>query len=251
MTTDLHCPACGEAEDVHGSRRDGHIEITCGSCGHRWVRGERVCRSCGGAEHVTVPQVMKRTSRGNQLSVLGHRDVELCPVCDAEMIATCRTARQWVPEDYVPAFSRVRIERSATDPQLPTTQPTSSAPAPPRRSVPSQAPEPPQAPETAGPAPTVRQAVADYMDSDPGADPLAMLGLAGLLGSGTRVDALGADTGPALQQWFEHTWGHQDQSRQAAVAAAVRRAFAHWTERGWIADDPSAGLSSTGLTSAG
>lgn len=188
---------------------------------------------------MTVPQVMKRTSRGNQLSVLGHRDVELCPVCDAEMIATCRTARQWVPEDYVPAFSRAEIERPEvrSDPA-----PRPTVPPPPTRSVPSQAPDPQQAPKPAAAPPTVRQAVAAYMESDPEADPLAMLSLAGLLGSGTRVDALDPGTAAALQRWFVETWGGHDGTRQAAVLTTVRSAFAHWFDRGWIADDPSSDL---------
>lgn len=246
MTAVQACPSCGETEALRGASVGGGIEITCQACAYQWTRGDLRCRSCAGQETVMIPQVIARTTRGNQLSIMGHRDTVLCPVCDAEVIAQCQTARQWVPEDYVSAFSydpaegeRVR-EQQVSTPAAPLT-PTAARTAP----APRQAAQEPAAPEPTRQPPTVRQAIAEYMAAEPQADALAMLSLGTFLKSGTRLETLsGPKVATSLQAWFSATWGDHSADRRAAVQQAVTGAFAHWVDQGWIADDPSEGLDS-------
>jgi len=242
MTAAQACPSCGEADALRGASVDDGIEITCQACAHQWARGDLRCRSCGGQETVMIPQVIARTTRGNQLSIMGHRDTVLCPVCDAEVIAQCQTARQWVPEDYVSAFSydpaegeRVREQQAST----PAAPPTPTA----ARSAPRQAAQEPAAPERARQPSTVRQAIAEYMASEPQADALAMLSLGTFLEASTRLEVLsGPKVAASLQDWFSATWGGHSADRRHAIHRAVTGAFAHWAAQGWIADDLSASL---------
>ncbi len=244
MTSAQECPACGETEALHGAPVDDGIEITCQTCAHRWPRGDLRCHSCRGAETVVIPQVLARTSRGSQLSITGHRDIVLCPVCDAEVIARCQTARQWVPEDYVSVFSydAAEAERVRREPKPADVEQTPSASGQASRPV-QQRPAEPMPDPAPQSAPTVRQAIAEYMAAEPQADALAMLSLGTFLGSATRVDTLaGEQAAASLQSWFVQTWGSHDAHRRAVVGASVQGAFAHWVAREWIADDPSVDL---------
>ncbi len=241
MTSVHVCPSCGESAALRGAPGGAGIEITCQTCGHRWTRGALTCRSCGGAESVTIPQVIARTTRGTQLSIMGHRDAVLCPVCDADVIAQCQTARQWVPENHVSAFAfdaaeneRSQNKSAPTASEVQRARPRPTAPRQPAQPV-ELLPE-----EPAKKNPTVRQAVEAYMGADPEADALTMLSLATFLGSSTRLETLaGPQSATTLGEWFDSTWGEHHADRQSAVRRSVRAAFAHWVAEGWIADDPS------------
>ena len=83
----LHCPTCGEADDVSGKRTGDVITITCGSCGSSWNRDlSPHCRRCGGDDMQSVPLAILEKGRGTQLSVVGTRMVYLCSACDAESL---------------------------------------------------------------------------------------------------------------------------------------------------------------------
>jgi hypothetical protein len=85
---EVACPQCGETEDLHGSRGEGVIDLTCRRCAHTWVRDlSPTCPACGGSDVETVPLAIVEKSRGTQLSVVGTRPVTLCYVCDPETLA--------------------------------------------------------------------------------------------------------------------------------------------------------------------
>ncbi|MPZ60383.1 MAG: hypothetical protein GEU93_03610 [Propionibacteriales bacterium] len=102
MVADFRCAECGETEDLSGRRGPDGIRITCGTCGASWLRdtAER-CAECGGADLVRRTQVLTQYSRGTQLSVVGTRQIPLCPACDAEMLAYAAEGRP-VPNHYRP-----------------------------------------------------------------------------------------------------------------------------------------------------
>ena len=253
MTSAQTCPSCGETDHLHGISTSNGIEIVCERCGERWVRGSLPCRSCGGIETLTLPQVIVRTSRGNQLSIMGHRDITLCPACDAEVIASCKTTRQWVPEHYVSAFSFDLAESPdirSTAVSVPTDPPEASLkvetrPTAPTPNRPDQARFSKASPATepAAARPTVRQAIQEYMSADPDTDPVAMLSLGTHLGSSTRLEALGTP-GQAfpIQEWFRDTWGDHDATRRATVHQSIRGAFDFWVANGWLSQDPTINL---------
>lgn len=82
--TDLRCSACGETEALRGERRPDAIVVTCQRCGHSWQRDLRPsCRTCGRTDLVTVQQPILEKVRGNQMSIVGTKTVQRCPVCDA------------------------------------------------------------------------------------------------------------------------------------------------------------------------
>ncbi|MFP3913626.1 MAG: hypothetical protein ACLFWM_02030 [Actinomycetota bacterium] len=84
------CPSCGEDEDLSGRREDARILLTCGRCGHEWMRRlDPRCSRCGSDDLQTVPVAIVEKSRGTQLSVVGIRTVEMCWTCDRE------TIRRW------------------------------------------------------------------------------------------------------------------------------------------------------------
>ncbi len=172
------------------------------------------------------------------MSIVGNRDVTLCVDCDAEMISSCKSTRQWVPEDYASAYL---TDRHAARPE-----PTPSKPAP--RPVPTPAPSvrpapPKPAAKTETIRPTVRQAIGEHMTASSGADPLAMLSLGQHLGPSTRLeDISGAGAAEALAEWFVRTWAEHDSDRRVAVRSSINDAYAFWLAKGWIANDPSADL---------
>ncbi len=92
MTVQIACAVCGELENLRGSDLGGEgeqdrIELTCGACGHTWLRGgDPVCERCGGDDLQTVPLAIVERSRGTQLSILGTRPIHLCSVCDAVVL---------------------------------------------------------------------------------------------------------------------------------------------------------------------
>lgn len=96
------CPTCGETERISGTPVPGHIQITCGSCNTTWLRGDSRCKGCGATGGIPHRQVMTRTPRGNQVAVVEHREVVVCPACDAAAITAAASAP--VPQDYVSVF---------------------------------------------------------------------------------------------------------------------------------------------------
>jgi hypothetical protein len=83
----IACPGCGEEDDLSGAPTDLGVELTCGSCGLRWVRGPSTsCSTCDSQDLQTVPLAIVEKSRGTQLSVVGTRPVTLCSVCDADRL---------------------------------------------------------------------------------------------------------------------------------------------------------------------
>lgn len=104
----LSCPNCGEDDQVSGRSRGDLIELTCGSCGHSWTRDPApACPTCGRKDlHPAVAAIVEK-SRGTQLSIVGTRDIALCPTCDSETIE--------------------RYERNRPNPIMPDELPTTEA----------------------------------------------------------------------------------------------------------------------------
>ena len=101
MALDVACPACGEDGDLDGAGTDAGIELTCGRCGHKWLRSsESRCPTCGSDDLQTVPLAIVERSRGTQLSIVGTRPIELCSTCDGDRLATYHAHR---PNPLMPA----------------------------------------------------------------------------------------------------------------------------------------------------
>lgn len=242
------CPDCGNAQDVTGRVDDhaGDVELTCGQCGRSWWRGARHCASCGGGDLTTRPQVMHRHSRGNQLSIMGWRDVTLCHQCDAELLKTLGSGHTPVPEEYVSAAlidvnaapEPVRSPRPADRPRTTPLGP------PPSRPTPSPSPLPgPAAPR---PPATVRQALqrSQTMLAEEGTalDPTVVLLLGQRMGPSTRLEGLTAagHDPAAVRTWVEGLWG------AGADGASARHTITvladHWQQQGWTTTDMAAEL---------
>lgn len=109
MARQLDCPACREDDDLQGRATRQGIEITCGRCGHAWLRDTAPsCATCGGADLVFRPRPLTAFSRGTQLSILGWQDVPLCAACDAEALRRSTQAGAPLPADYRPAALEAR-----------------------------------------------------------------------------------------------------------------------------------------------
>lgn len=243
----MRCPSCGESERLVGTQVADDIEVTCQSCGHRWMRGRPRCRGCGGEAAVRKLQLMTRHPRGNQLAVVGHREVPLCPHCDREILGGDSESRT-IPEGYVSRFvfgpDDHRPSAAAAGPKTPATAASRTPPAaaPARPGVPPR-PATSQArarPERTPDPPTVRQAIDAFMKATPDVDALTMLMLGRHLGPATRLRELEKPARvTALQQWFAATWGdHRTEPRAAAAGAALIEAVDHWRGQGWLDADP-------------
>lgn len=87
MTLGVACPDCGEVDDLAGKPQGEHIRLSCGACGHEWVRVNlSECPECGSTDLQAVPLAIVERSRGTQLSILGTRPITLCSECDAETL---------------------------------------------------------------------------------------------------------------------------------------------------------------------
>lgn len=250
MSPTTQCPACGETDALTGTPTDGDIEITCQTCGAAWMRGAPRCKGCGHDDTVTRPQIMTRHTRGNQLAIIGRRDIPLCLRCDAAAIDASTSTP--VPESYVSVFL-------FGDTTLPAAQPRPQAPASPTHH-PRTAPKPSTTPTTAtpgtqpaqparqappkpAPIPTVRQAIQTYLTADPCADSLTMLLLGQHLGPSERLSTLDTpEHADRLAAWFATTWGNQPENARASARGTLERAFEHWTEQGWLTTDLAARL---------
>jgi len=84
---DIRCPACGESDNLEGSRSEKSIEMRCRECDTKWDRPlAKRCRVCGGDDLQTIPLAIIEKSRGTQLSVVGTRPVHLCSECDVDVL---------------------------------------------------------------------------------------------------------------------------------------------------------------------
>ena len=242
MSEELRCPVCGESERLTGAELADDIEVTCGACGHRWLRGSPRCRACGGDEVVTRVGLMTRHPRGNQLAVVGHREVPLCPRCDAEAL---REGERIVPEGYVSRFVFGRDTPRPTRPAQRGAQPPAATrtPSPPRTRPRDPRPAGGQPRQTTSAprsdAPTVRQAIETFLRSEPAADALTMVMLGQHLGPATRLRTLDEPAAKEeLASWFGATWDVQPEGRRTAAGAALLAAVDHWRGHGWLATDP-------------
>lgn len=104
MSTDLVCPSCGRDDDLVGERHGELITITCTACTLTWERDPSpLCPTCGRRDVRPVPQAVWGRSRGNQLSVVALRTINLCPDCDAEVLRRHLDSGSPVPPDENPA----------------------------------------------------------------------------------------------------------------------------------------------------
>lgn len=243
------CPDCGNEQDVTGRVDDhaGDIELTCGQCDRSWWRGQRRCASCGGPDLTTRPQVMRRHSRGNQLSILGWRDVTLCHECDATVLNAHPFDHTPIPEDYVSA-ALIDAIAVASPPSPHPPSPSADRPRPPSLAPPPSSPAPPPPPAPAPPRPptTVRQALersqALLAAEGRTLDPTVVLLLGQRLGPATRLDGLNAagHDPAALRAWAEGLWGA---GADAGTARDTITALAdHWQRQGWTTTDMAAEL---------
>lgn len=246
LVTDPACPSCGETERLSGASVGSDIEITCGGCGARWNRGERRCRTCGGNETTTARQRMTTYPRGNQLAVIGMREVPLCPRCDQDAVAGLGADRL-VDDGYVSRFvSPSTDDDGGWGREAPPASRVRSARAsrPPRREQPAgPAARRAFSPDQRDGAPTVRTAVAAYLEqaSDP-MSAMAMLVVGRTLGSSTRLSELPVQSGRQLTEAMDRQWAKQPSLRALAVHS-MNDAFRFWAGRGWITTDrlPSIG----------
>ncbi|MCE7081625.1 hypothetical protein [Streptomyces sp. ST2-7A] len=276
MAATPSCPSCGEEEELRGENRGSDIRVSCLRCGASWMRGVPVCAGCGRDDLVERPQAMTRYSRGNQLSIIGWRQLPLCRECDAPALERSIAENVAVHGDYVsralhapgstpppprdrrpgppvgdePPVPR-RPEALATSPKTSVseartevTAPSPESPAEPScsssppRAVRGRAPSPPMA------VPTVRQAIQAFLaDASGSVDHTAMLLLGTHLGSQQRLNVLeGPEAAASLARWFADRWGEAGGETTERARETLCRAVDHWGVRGWLATDPAAEL---------
>lgn len=96
---EVRCPRCGEVDDLHGSPKHDHLEIEC-ACGMQWIRTPKaVCPQCGGDQIVTKSEHILQKARGDLMSIVGSRPLQLCVVCDADQLRVEPDTRLAHPED--------------------------------------------------------------------------------------------------------------------------------------------------------
>ncbi|MFZ5847300.1 MAG: hypothetical protein ACOYX5_07970 [Actinomycetota bacterium] len=265
MATIAKCPACGEKERLLGRPAGDGIEVTCETCGARWMRGAARCNGCGGEDVVARPQVMTRHPRGNQLAIVGRRQLPLCPHCDAEAIATSSSTNRPVPETYVSVFlfghdkqlprpaDLVRpgaglkdapvdlAERRRRRDSRSTAAAGEPGSAPRRGAIPRRPASRPSSPEPTV-QPTFRQAIETFLATHPDADSLTMVLLGQHLGPATRLAALERPgAAEELRQWFDATWSERHPARRQA-AVTICAAVDHWRGEQWLAQDLASAL---------
>lgn len=104
MTGEIVCPNCGVGDHLRGESRNGVIHITCAACRLEWDRDPAPrCPTCGNGDLRPVPQAVWERSRGNQLSTVALRTVNLCPSCDAEALRRHLNSGSPIPPDENPA----------------------------------------------------------------------------------------------------------------------------------------------------
>ena len=108
MALNISCPACGEADELRGERREGLIALVCEVCEAEWIRdpgAAPTCERCGGDDMREAVQALVEKSRGTQLSIQSFRQVWLCPTCDATRYDTYKISNRPLPPDELPTES--------------------------------------------------------------------------------------------------------------------------------------------------
>lgn len=179
--------------------------------------------------------------RGNQLAVIGMREVALCPSCDRGALA--RLGPDRVVDDGYRSRYMNGAPRTPTPAEGPVQQarprPTSSGRRQPSaRQVPAAPPQARQQTRAAAPDPTVRRAVDAYLQqASDSVSATAMLVLGRTLGPSTRLADVRADQArAALGSAVDDHWQRQPSLRALAVAA-IDDAFRFWARRGWLDDE--------------
>jgi hypothetical protein len=92
--SDLVCPKCGDEEHLIGHRDGEAIIVKCEACDLSWTRNmTKRCPTCGGDDlEVAIKAIVER-SRGTQLSIVATQPLDLCRVCDAEVLDSYRISR--------------------------------------------------------------------------------------------------------------------------------------------------------------
>lgn len=257
-TNDYTCPSCGETEQLQGRPDGEQITVTCQACGETWTRDQSRCRACGGSDLVMRPQPLSYHPRGNQLAIVGWRDVRLCLDCDAEVAADSVEKNRPVPRDYVSRASldpTATAHRSTEGPATPAagakterrsaTQAVSrpAGPAPARAGQHVEGPPSTEAsPPPSQPVdPTARQAIGAFLTTSAGSGgATAMLMLGTYLGASTRLSRLSrADAPEDFRSRFDRTWPETSANRENA-GDSVRSAVDYWTEQAWLSPEAGA-----------
>jgi 5-methylcytosine-specific restriction endonuclease McrA len=103
VVSDLVCPICGEDEMLNGQRVDDLIEITCERCDTSWKRDPSPrCPTCGGDDLEPVVKAVVEKSRGSQLSIVATQVIDLCRVCDDDVLSGYRISRSPLMPDQLP-----------------------------------------------------------------------------------------------------------------------------------------------------
>jgi len=77
----ITCPNCGERENHRAERVEGKPQITCLSCGHRWIRDPYDCPECGQRALKPIRKALYQKARGTQQSIIGFRIAKECANC--------------------------------------------------------------------------------------------------------------------------------------------------------------------------
>ncbi len=226
---DSTCPQCGRDDRVRGTASDDGVRLTCSRCDHSWMRGERRCASCGGAESIARPQKLVVNPRGNQLSTVGLSEVLLCPKCDAKIL-TDTGPGQWLPDGYVSRFiNGTRPEPAAAPRRRTASAPTEPAPRAPRNTARAATPAAAPSPRPALTDPTVREAVDASLAEVDGLNPGVLTLLAMRLGPVSRLSTLG----DALSEDRLRAWA-KDARLPSQADRTLKQLVAHWRSKGWI-----------------
>ena len=101
--SDLVCPHCGEGERLRGQTVDGIITVTCEQCATVWDRDLTPrCKKCDSTNVRPAFQVLVEKSRGTQLSMQSLRMLQLCVVCDADVLDVYKVSNRPLPPDELP-----------------------------------------------------------------------------------------------------------------------------------------------------
>ncbi len=231
------CPTCDESESLRGRPVDDDIELTCLTCDTTWLRGPLACRGCGRLDSVSALQLIRRTTRGNQLAIVGRKELKLCPVCDEAMVTSSLHAQSPVPEDYtsifISGFPPPPTERPPSPPEPAKRHQPTSAP------VPTEAPTPPaRSTEAATERPTVRQATERFLSAQPDHDSTALIMLGAHLGPARRLaDLKGDDAADELADWFTRTYRGAADDRRETARGTIIAIVDHWLSEKWLPVD--------------
>lgn len=206
------------------------------------MRGALTCRGCGGLEAVTAPQLIRRNTRGNQLAIVGRKQLTLCPACDKAIVEASLSAQQPVPEDYTSVFisgfpaTRPRAlpaRRSIPRPTIPVPAPAD----PPQRPKPTPVPKV-GAPRMSPSKPTVRQATKLFLNTTLKADSTALVLLGAHLGPASRLQDMEDDqVTTKLEDWFSQTYRGASADRRESARNTLIALVDYWLQQDWLEQD--------------